>query len=42
MGRVVLLFSIVMKTAQKDRDGRSMLKECYCAMIDCLYDYVGR
>lgn len=41
-GRVVLLFSIVVKTARKDRDGRSVLKECDCAMIDCLYDYVGR
>ena len=41
-GRVVLLFSIIVKTDQKDRDGRSVLKECYCAMINCLYDYVGR
>ena len=41
-GRVVLLFSIVVKTARKDRDGRSVLKECDCDMIDCLYDYVGR
>ena len=40
--RVVLLFSILVKTDQKDRDGRSVLKECDCAMIDCLYDYVGR
>ena len=39
---MVLLFSILVKTAQKDRDGRSVLKECYCAMIDGLYDYVGR
>ena len=43
-GSGVLLFSILVKTDQKDkgRDGRSVLKECYCAMIDCLYDYVGR
>ena len=41
-GRVVLLFSILVKADQKDRDGRSVLKECDCAMIDCLYDYVGR
>ena len=40
-GRVVLLFSILMKTAQKDRDGRSVFKECDYAIIDCLYDYVG-
>jgi hypothetical protein len=41
-GRVVLLFSMLVKTDQKDRNGRSVLKECDCAMIDCLYDYVGR
>ena len=33
-GRVVLLFSIVVNTDQKERDGS--------AMIDCLCDYVGR
>ena len=33
---------ILVKTDQKDRDDRSVLKECECAMIDCLYDYVGR
>ena len=38
-GRVVLLFRILVKTDQKDGNGRSVLKECYCAMIDCLYDY---
>jgi hypothetical protein len=38
-GRVVLLFRILVKTDQKDRNGRSVLKECDCAMIDCLYDY---
>ena len=41
-GRVVLLFRILVKTDQKDRDGRSVLKECDCAMMECLYDYVGR
>ena len=41
-GRVMLLFSILVETDQKDREGRSVLKECDCAMIDCLYDYVGR
>ena len=41
-GRAVLLFSILVKTDQKDREGRSVLKECNCTMIDCLYDYVGR
>ena len=38
-GRVVLLFRILVKTDQKDGNGRSVLKECDCAMIDCLYDY---
>jgi hypothetical protein len=38
-GRVVLLFSILVKTDQKDSNGRSVLKKCDCAMIDCLYDY---
>ena len=38
-GRVVLLFRILVKTDQKDGKGRSVLKECDCAMIDCLYDY---
>ena len=38
-GRVVLLFRILVKTDQKDSHGRSVLKECDCAMIDCLYDY---
>ena len=41
-GRVVLLFSILVKTDQKEREGKSVLKECDCAMIDCRYDYVGR
>ena len=39
-GRVVFLFRILVKTDQKDRDGRSVLKECECAMIDCLYESV--
>ena len=41
-GRVVLLFRIQVKTDMKDRNSRSVdsvLKECDCAMIDCLYDY---
>ena len=37
----VLLFSILVKAPQKDRDGRSVLKECDCTIINCLYDYVG-
>ena len=38
-GRVVLLFRIRVKTDKKDRNGRSVLMDCDCAMIDCLYDY---
>ena len=38
-GRVVLLFRILVKTDKKDRDGRSVLMDCDCAMIDCLHDY---
>jgi len=40
-GRVVLLFSIRVRTDMKDANGRSVLKDCNCAMIDChcLYDY---
>jgi hypothetical protein len=38
-GRVVLLFRILVWTDQKVGNGRSVLKECDCAMIDCLYDY---
>ncbi len=42
-GRVVLLFRIRVKTDQKYRNGRSVLMDCYCDMIDCLYDYaLGR
>ena len=38
-GRVVLLFRIRVRTDMKDANGRSVLKDCDCAMIDCLYDY---
>jgi hypothetical protein len=38
-GRVLLLFRIRVKTDEKDRNSRSVLKDCNCAMIDCLYDY---
>jgi len=38
-GRVVLLFRIRVKTDKKDRNGRSVLMDCDCAMIDCLYEY---
>ncbi len=38
-GRVLLLFRIRVKTDEKDRNGRSVLKDCDCAMIDCLFDY---
>ena len=38
-GRVLLLFRIRVKTDEKDRNGRSVLMDCDCAMIDCLYDY---
>ena len=38
-GRVVLLFLISVRTDMKDTNGRSVLKDCDCAMIDCLYDY---
>jgi len=29
------------KTDEKDAKGRSVLKDCDCAMIDCLYDYAA-
>jgi hypothetical protein len=38
-GRIVLLFRIRVKTDMKDDKGRSVLMDCDCAMIDCLYDY---
>jgi hypothetical protein len=38
-GRVLLLFCIRVKTDTKDQHGRSVLMDCNCAMIDCLFDY---
>ena len=38
-GRVVLLCRVRVKTDMKDDNGRSVLKDCNCALIDCLYDY---
>jgi hypothetical protein len=38
-GRVELLFRIRVKTDKKGRNGRSVLMDCDCAMIDCLHDY---
>ena len=38
-GRVVLLCRILVKTDMKNNKGRSVLKDCDCALIDCLYDY---
>ena len=38
-GRVMLLLRMRVKTDEKDRHGRSVLMDCDCAMIDCLYDY---
>ena len=38
---MVLLFRIRVKTDEKDGKGRSVLKDCDCAMIDCLYDYAA-
>ena len=35
----MLLCRIRVKTDEKDRNGRSVLMDCYCAMIDCLFDY---
>jgi hypothetical protein len=40
-GRVLLLFRIRVKTDEKDGNGRSVLKDCDCAMIDCLHDYAA-
>ena len=37
--RVVLLCRFRVKTDMKEDNGRSVLKECDCALIDCLYDY---
>ncbi len=41
-GRVVLLFRIRVKTDEKNRNGRSVLMDCDCAMIDCLHDPLER
>ena len=38
-GRVVLLCRVRVKTDMKDDKGRFVLKDCNCALIDCLYDY---
>jgi hypothetical protein len=38
-GRVVLLCRFRVKTDMKDDKGRSVLMDCDCALIDCLYDY---
>jgi len=38
-GRVVLLCRFRVKTDMKDNKGRSVLMDCDCALIDCLYDY---
>ena len=38
-GRVVLLCRIRVKTDMKDDNGRSVLRDCDCALVDCLYDY---
>ena len=38
-GRVVLLCRFRVKTDMKDDEGRSVLMDCDCALIDCLYDY---
>jgi hypothetical protein len=38
-GRVVLLCRIRVKLHKKDGDGRSVLMDCDCAMIECLYDF---
>ena len=38
-GRVVLLCRFRVKTDMKDDKRRSVLMDCDCALIDCLYDY---
>ncbi len=38
---MVLLFCISVKTNKKGRNGRSVLMDCDCAMIDCLLDYAS-
>ena len=37
--RVVLLCRFLVKTDMKDGRGRSVLMDCDCSLIDCLYDY---
>ena len=37
-GRVVLVCRFRVKTDMKDDTGRSVLMDCDCALIDCLYD----
>ena len=37
-GRVVLLCCFRVKTDMKDDKGRSVLMDCDCTLIDCLYD----
>ena len=37
-GRVLLLFRIRVKTDEKDRNSRSVLMDCDCALMDSLYD----
>ena len=34
-----LLCRIRVKLDKKDGDGRSVRMDCYCAMIECLYDF---
>ena len=38
-GRVLLLFRMRVKTDEKDRNGRSVLMDCDCTLIDSLLDY---
>jgi hypothetical protein len=38
-GHVLLLFRTRVKTDEKNNKGRSVLMDCDCAMIDCLFDY---
>jgi len=40
--RMVLPFLIRVRTGTEDAKSRSVLKNCYCAMIDCLYEYAPR
>ena len=38
-GRVLLLFRMRVRTDEKDSNGRSVLMDCDCALMDSLYDY---